>query len=237
MFLLMSCAIQTQKCTAVPVLLEYQLFYPDHALELGLEGVVVLHIVISEQGRVMSAHVHTTSGYPLLDSAAVKTARSFVFSPGQLDDSPVRSSVLVPVEFRLKMADLDAWLMQVLVIQHKIEREYSKEQVEKLYNLYKQLIFSTRREHKIEMNPYVKDAVLESTQEIWRGYWEKYPAAILLYFDIILRYPDSFQSLRACADLKQFIDEETVTIRHHLPKPESDTLLARFDACIKRLGY
>ena len=74
-----------------------------------------------------------------------------------------------------------------------------------VFNQYEnQLIYSTRFQGGLEMNEYIKEAVLGKTAQLWKGYWSKYPASSILFIDIIYRYPDSFMSLRARADFNKF---------------------------------
>ncbi len=46
--------------------------YPEQAIKLGLEGTVGLFVELTEDGRVKDVHVVSSSGFPILDNAAVK---------------------------------------------------------------------------------------------------------------------------------------------------------------------
>jgi hypothetical protein len=83
------------------------------------------------------------------------------------------------------------------------------------------------------MNDYIKQAVLKSTAQVWDGFWSSYPAAIILFIDIIERYPDSFTSLRARADYNEYLTKESLRIQLMLPHPKSDTLIERLRTVLK----
>lgn len=71
-------------------------FYPREAIARGLEGKVVLLLVLDEAGRITRIEVASSSGHALLDEAARKAA-------GRIDRLPAgRRQVLLPVEFHLE---------------------------------------------------------------------------------------------------------------------------------------
>ncbi len=221
------CGPKRSTVHSVPVLLNYRLYYPDEALERGLEGKAIVNLQVDEDGRAENVQINKSSGYLLLDSAAVRTAKTFVFSPAVVKDKAVRSNVVMPIEFKLQDIDYKTWINEVFFIQKKIECWHNKDDIAELYNYYKKLIYSTRFQRGLEMNQYIKEAVLDKTAQLWKGYWSKYPASSILFIDIIYRYPDSFMSLRAQADLNKFFKEEVTRIRHSLSHPQSDTLINR----------
>ncbi len=227
LFILWSCTAKRDALCTVPVLTDYRLYYPDEALERGLEGTVVLHLVVNEEGRTENVQIHSSSGFLLLDSAAVRTAATFIFSPAVVRDKPTRSRITLPVEFKLTDMDFETWITEVVVLQEKINRSQNSKDIEGLYNLYKRLIYSTRYESDMKVNDYIEDAVEPQTADIWDGYWSAYPAAVLLFIDIIKRYPDSFTSLRAQVDFKKYMEEEAIRMHRFLSQSHSYTLINR----------
>jgi len=76
--------------------------YPPALFEQGIEGDVVLRLHTDEHGQVAaeSTRIAESSGYPALDSAALKGARLFRFAPALRNGSPVAATFLQPVHFR-----------------------------------------------------------------------------------------------------------------------------------------
>ena len=74
--------------------------YPDKAVELGLEGVVLLLLEIEESGEPASIKVKNQA-HPVLRSAAIKTVRQWQFQPATRDGEAVRSTLKVPIRFEL----------------------------------------------------------------------------------------------------------------------------------------
>ncbi len=75
--------------------------YPAEARRLKQQGVAYLHVQVSAEGRPSSVTLSRSSGFPLLDSAAIGAVRHWTFEPGRAGGLPISSSVEVPVRFRL----------------------------------------------------------------------------------------------------------------------------------------
>jgi TonB family protein len=87
-----------------PVLKKFvKAFYPPDLLKKGIGGTVTLDLLVNEKGNVDSAVV-TTGIHPRLDSSAVKTARSFQFSPAMADSVPV--AVWLQFNYRFSYEDI-----------------------------------------------------------------------------------------------------------------------------------
>uniref|UniRef100_A0A7C6EJG0 Energy transducer TonB n=1 Tax=candidate division WOR-3 bacterium TaxID=2052148 RepID=A0A7C6EJG0_UNCW3 len=210
-----------------PVLLEYKIIYPDMARQMGLEGKVILGVLINEKGNVERVRILKSSFSILLDSAALKTAYTFKFSPAMMGNRPVRTWVNMPVEFKFEEVKPEEWLIEVRALQKSIAQDYKEEMVMDLYKLYKKLIFSPKKAIEIKVNDYIKLAVLNKTAKLWDGYWKLYPATPILFFDIIYRYPDSYARFEAEEDFKKFFEQEVITIRSTLPQTTADTIILR----------
>lgn len=86
----------------LPQRLNNPFHYPRDLYEQKVQGDVVLRLFIDSTGRVWpeSTHVLQTSGYPALDSAAVRGSHELEFSPARRDGRPIAISVRHPVYFR-----------------------------------------------------------------------------------------------------------------------------------------
>lgn len=72
--------------------------YPPKALEQGIEGTVLLDVLIDDSGRPV--RVKVTKSIPELDRAAMECVGEWRFSPAQKGGRAVRSTATVPVAFR-----------------------------------------------------------------------------------------------------------------------------------------
>jgi len=75
--------------------------YPALARSRGWQGDVELWVRVAEDGRVLEARVHDSSGFEMLDRAAVDAVGRWRFHPARIGQTPVPTEVRVPVCFRL----------------------------------------------------------------------------------------------------------------------------------------
>ena len=76
--------------------------YPRLARKKNWEGVVWLLVDVSADGSVEDLAVEKTCGHKVLDRAAQRTVKRWLFSPATRDGLPVSSQVRIPVSFRLE---------------------------------------------------------------------------------------------------------------------------------------
>ncbi len=73
------------------------LFYPPEAVARGLEGEARVLLRLDGQGRVLDARIASSSGYELLDEAALQAAHAL----GRIDGA-LATEMILPVVFRLQ---------------------------------------------------------------------------------------------------------------------------------------
>jgi TonB family C-terminal domain len=76
--------------------------YPEIARKRGQQGLVLLDVEVNERGRPTNVTVRSSSGYTLLDEAALKTIRKWQFTPAQHNGNSTSGKLLLPVEFKLE---------------------------------------------------------------------------------------------------------------------------------------
>ena len=74
--------------------------YPPLALQTRKEGTVVLHAIISRDGRITALEV--VSGSPWFDQAALEAVRQWRYRPTYLGGEPVEVETSITVIFRLR---------------------------------------------------------------------------------------------------------------------------------------
>jgi protein TonB len=76
--------------------------YPAIARRRGYEGTVLVEVLVNRDGRVEDLRLSQSSGYPVLDQAAMNSMRGWLFEPATINDKKVEMWVKVPVRFHLK---------------------------------------------------------------------------------------------------------------------------------------
>jgi periplasmic protein TonB len=74
--------------------------YPAIARTARASGAVTVLVLISEEGRVISAEVQ--SGHPLLKEAALQAAKQWIFKPTELTGVPVKVQGILTFNFALQ---------------------------------------------------------------------------------------------------------------------------------------
>lgn len=75
--------------------------YPATAQQRGMQGVVVLAVSVSMDGLPLSVSIKASSGYTVLDKAALKAVSAWRFAPATQGGRAVEAQVDVPIRFSL----------------------------------------------------------------------------------------------------------------------------------------
>lgn len=76
--------------------------YPSIAKSRGWQGKVMLRVQVSAEGLSDAVAVETSSGHEILDEAAIEAVKKWKFIPAKRGETPVASSVIVPIIFTLR---------------------------------------------------------------------------------------------------------------------------------------
>jgi protein TonB len=76
--------------------------YPLVARRMGYQGKVVLNVEVLAEGRAGEVKLQTSSGFDILDRAALQTVKTWKFSPATRFGQPVTQWFLVPIKFSLE---------------------------------------------------------------------------------------------------------------------------------------
>lgn len=79
--------------------------YPAVARRRGMQGLVLLVVEVDVQGYVKSIEVLNSSGFRVLDVAAISSVKKWRFVPGKKDGVNTVSRVEIPVRFSLQKSE------------------------------------------------------------------------------------------------------------------------------------
>lgn len=74
--------------------------YPDEARAQGIEAVVVVKFIVTEQGDVTDARI--IKGHPLFDAIVLEAVKTWKFEPANVDGKPIAVFRVVKIPFRIK---------------------------------------------------------------------------------------------------------------------------------------
>lgn len=75
--------------------------YPQLARERGWEGVVLLSVFVQNDGKPGKVNIEKSSGYNILDHAALKAVKKWQFLPARVGNLSFSSWVRIPIRFTL----------------------------------------------------------------------------------------------------------------------------------------
>jgi len=75
--------------------------YPRIAKSRGWQGKVLLRVQVTADGHSAGISVQQSSGHEMLDEAAIEAVKHWTFIPAKRGDTPVASTVTVPMQFKL----------------------------------------------------------------------------------------------------------------------------------------
>jgi periplasmic protein TonB len=76
--------------------------YPMVARRMGLQGRVVLNVEVLAGGMCGEINIQKSSGYAMLDNAALQTVKSWRFMPARQGGHAVDKWFMIPIQFSLK---------------------------------------------------------------------------------------------------------------------------------------
>lgn len=75
--------------------------YPLAARRRGQQGTVLLNITVNARGQATEISLKQSSGYELLDQAALQAVKTWEFEPARIRNLAMESKIEVPVRFKL----------------------------------------------------------------------------------------------------------------------------------------
>ena len=75
--------------------------YPSAARRRGMQGIVLLSLVINKKGMVDNISVERSSGFKVLDRSAVKSVKQWRFMPASRGGLSISSVIEIPIKFIL----------------------------------------------------------------------------------------------------------------------------------------
>ncbi len=76
--------------------------YPSIARSMGWQGKVMLRVQVSNEGLSDAVEIERSSGYDILDESAIEAIKQWRFTPAKRAETPIASSVIVPIIFVLQ---------------------------------------------------------------------------------------------------------------------------------------
>lgn len=93
-------SVGTDRDVPPQVMREVRAVYPAAARAAGMQGVVKFRVRVNNRGEVLSTVLHQSSGFELLDQAALEAILQYEFAPFE-EGEGIAAEFLYPIRFRL----------------------------------------------------------------------------------------------------------------------------------------
>ncbi|NLT49780.1 MAG: energy transducer TonB [Ignavibacteria bacterium] len=204
----------------LPVLIEKpEMYYPPTAEEGKYSGRVKVLLTISSNGKVESATVQKSSGFPELDSSAINHTKQFVFIPGKIDNRPVYSRIAFDIVFNYQNLSV-----------------YARNYNEDIENLYKSLVnadsiekialikrvlnehnkFIEKMKDPQNFNLYISAVLLPEIKNEWSDEWNSWPLTFLLYYDFLKRFNEGKENKEFKSQMFKLLESDVKFIKKNV---------------------
>lgn len=191
-------------------------FYPPEAYENQLEGTVTLRVRIQKSGYVGEAEIFESSGYEILDDAALAMARTVHFKPGQVGGETRDLWMTWPVVFRLTSVPMSTlnlmeWQRKALEYQSTASTETPMRRrfaQTGLFAHYANLGAKMVKSRSVFPNKTIMRIVASPIRDSWAEYQDIWPLPFVLFQDYVARFPESKHVNRAEGYLVDYIMDE-----------------------------
>ncbi|MCX7797058.1 MAG: energy transducer TonB [Melioribacter sp.] len=195
--IIVSCSSKIDKTTKgftpPSVLKQPRFLYPKVAQEKALEGSTKLLLSINKEGIVEEILIVKSSGYDVLDSAAMEYCRNILFSPAKRDGKPVNSRMEWVVKFNITEQNwvVDNYLLEISNLYRQVDLvDVGEKLVLQREILKKHNEFVQNFRDALNFNKVLSQVISPEISKQWQKDWDGWPLSFLLYYDFIKRFPD-----------------------------------------------
>jgi TonB family protein len=217
--MLMQCASTTKRIRPPRVQSDLKLDYPIAAQMNRMEGQVDIAVFVNSHGHVEEVKLLKSSGFQVLDEAAVIYSQKVHFEPALVDNKPVSAWTRLILRYRLTEVTFDRgrWLSEVRSDLKRIPVEPDSLKREtllrRLYTNYAGLYNYSTNRNDLLVNDIAELVVDQRIKERWQPLWPFYALPFVVLEDFLLRFPDSALVPRAKEDLVRMLLDVEFRIR------------------------
>jgi TonB family protein len=186
---------QNQEPNYIPPTVKSQprLIYPKLAQENFYSGSSKIVMFVNKTGLVDKLYVTKSSGYEVLDKAALEYCKNLIFNPAVRNNEAVDARIVWDIKFNFSDKNLDAnnYLHDMENLYRKISKAKTGERnlIEKEI-LNKHNEFITNMKDGLNFNIYISQVISPEITTEWEKDWNAFPLSFLLYHDFLKRFQD-----------------------------------------------
>jgi TonB family protein len=209
------CASTTRRIRPPRLQSGLKLDYPIAAQMDRIEGQVDIAVFVNGKGQVDEVKLLKSSGYQVLDDAAIVFTQKVSFEPALVDNKPVSAWTRLILRYHLTEVSFDRghWVSEVHSYLKQAQKEPDSVKQEtilrRLYTNYAGLYNYSISRNDVSVNDIAEMVVDARIKELWQPLWSHYALPFVVLEDFLLRFPNSALVPRAKEDMtKMLLDVE-----------------------------
>ena len=218
-----------------------RLLYPRSAQENSYAGNAKVMIMISKEGTAEWVKITKSSGYDVLDTAALAFCKNMQFNPAMNNGKPINSKMEWEIKFNFyeQPWDVNKYVYEI----HNLYREYSYSGAfvrEKILDkiLAKHIEFVKNMKDGLNFNLYIGKVISPDLSAQWDEDWNTWPLSFLLFHDFIQRFPDYDNLKKVKAELSKSVKMDiqyikSIPVNNVKAKEGKDYILYRIKKFMK----
>lgn len=199
--------------------------YPPQAREQGLQGSISLYLFISDSGKVKLARISDSSGYDILDKAAIQYAKRLLFYPARRGGKSTGIWLTWHVDYKLEPQQpcfvADKFFGE-LNHQMKLAEQASGRRrdriLQKILDYHRKYVRLLDADPGRNFNDFVRKLVAAEVNERWANLWNDWPMRFVVFHDFAVRYPNSNLVAFATERLLELIKQDILHIKQAAKK-------------------
>ena len=191
--------------------------YPFEAQREGLEGSVDMRLFVDQNGKVTKTRVNASSGYRVLDEAAMAFVEKLRFNPAMRDGRPVGVWVSRVLNYTLvERQFLPTEYMSRIQEYHELAGQAVGEErrhiLQQILHAHENLVLYLNAKPDLNYNRYIERVVKSEVFETWRHLIHEEPLHFIVFHDFVVRFPNSMEAIKARQYLVNVIHDEMAHI-------------------------
>jgi len=169
------------------------LIYPKTAQQNNYMGKTAVHVLVSKNGTVLGTEIYQSSGYSVLDSAAMDYCERITFNPATVNGIPVNSKTVFSIKFSLSNQESfeRAYISKI----HELYDELAETSETEKFRIQKEILFKHKEylgnvPEGSNPNSTVMKVISNDLTEEWEAYKKACPLTFLVYHDFMRRFPE-----------------------------------------------
>jgi len=192
--------------------------YPREAEEKELEGRVEMYLLVTKTGDVSLVRISKSSGFKILDNAAIEYAKKLRFDPATEKGNPINvwlswmvnyetiAGYFVPKVYVGKVLEL-------FELADQFNGDEKKRILQEILYEHEDYIRHILENPHLNYNEEIINLVSVEVYECWENLWQYWPLGFVVFHDFVIRYPDSEHVAYATARLLSLIKTDIERIK------------------------